>query len=255
MQNMGRLNFSPYLGEFKGIRGAVYEGGTIEDLRGGWLDENSGEAHLGQVCKLQSGTVLRRKFTLSGKNRAVLVGALINGLKINGRSLDQKGYQDGFQFQSIDISAYVNEGWNEIEISYENSPIDRLELIAYSSNAELTNWRIHNVEEMRRVPAQEGTSLVGPSWHTLYFPKPNFPENVHAKLKLRLTGMSKGHVKLNGRDLGRYWQIGPQEDYKIPLSWLMDINELELFDEEGRSTEKVRLIYDNDSFRNWISIG
>lgn len=61
-------------------------------------------------------------------------------------------------------------------------------------------------------------------------------------------------AKLAG-NLGRYWQIGPQEDYKIPLAWLQDHNELVIFDEEGRQPEKVKLLYDNQSDWHWISVG
>ncbi|WP_350338879.1 hypothetical protein [Paenibacillus sp. UMB7766-LJ446] len=43
---------------------------------------------------------------------------------------------------------------------------------------------------------------------------------------LRLTGMSKGTIHLNGHHLGRHLKIGPQEDYKIPVAWLQEENEL-----------------------------
>ena len=46
-------------------------------------------------------------------------------------------------------------------------------------------------------------------------------------------GLRKGQIWLNGRDVGRYWQIGPQEAYKLPASWLEPQNELLVFDEEG----------------------
>ena len=45
-------------------------------------------------------------------------------------------------------------------------------------------------------------------------------------------GLRKGHLWLNGRALGRYWQIGPQEFYKVPAAWLQAENELLVFEEE-----------------------
>ena len=45
-------------------------------------------------------------------------------------------------------------------------------------------------------------------------------------------GLRKGHLWLNGRALGRYWQIGPQEFYKVPAAWLQAENELLIFEEE-----------------------
>jgi beta-galactosidase len=40
--------------------------------------------------------------------------------------------------------------------------------------------------------------------------------------------------------VGRYWQIGPQEGYKLPLSWLADQNDLLILAEEG-STETLSI--------------
>jgi beta-galactosidase len=67
--------------------------------------------------------------------------------------------------------------------------------------------------------------------------------------------MSKGYLLLNGRNLGRYWQIGPQEDYKIPIAWLKETsNELVLFDEEGRRPDSVRIFFDVQSERRWQTL-
>ncbi|MFC3745565.1 hypothetical protein [Paenibacillus sp. GCM10012306] len=86
------------------------------------------------------------------------------------------------------------------------------------------------------------------------FTKPKWPEAARPKLKLRLSGMSKGQIKLNGIDRGRYWHIGPQMDYKIPLAWLQDVNEIELLDEAGHDPANVKLLYDNQSSRRWKTI-
>ena len=44
---------------------------------------------------------------------------------------------------------------------------------------------------------------------------------------------------VNGQCLGRYWNIGPQEDYKIPASLLKEQNEIVIFDEEGLAPDHV----------------
>jgi beta-galactosidase len=253
VQNMGRLNFSPFLGETKGITGTIFLDGNTVDLRAQWQYENK-NIHLGQVCTVEPGTVIHRTFTLKDQDRAILVGAMIDNLRINGTTIEIKRYQDGVSFQTLDISSYIRDGVNEIEMCYMKSPIDRLELIAYHSNSQLNGWYMQDAGLLDRVEVQNREFAGGPSWHTLQFARPELPEDVHAKLKLRLTGMSKGIVKLNGIDLGRYWQIGPQEDYKIPMAWLQDMNELELFDEEGRNPVRVRLVYDLQSSGRWMSI-
>jgi beta-galactosidase len=39
----------------------------------------------------------------------------------------------------------------------------------------------------------------------------------------------------------RYWNIGPQEDYKIPASILGEQNEIIIFDEDGLPPDKVTI--------------
>ena len=46
-------------------------------------------------------------------------------------------------------------------------------------------------------------------------------------------------IWLNGHNLGRYWQVGPQECYKLPAAWLCADNELAIFDEEGARPDGV----------------
>ena len=66
--------------------------------------------------------------------------------------------------------------------------------------------------------------------------------------------MEKGFIWLNGINLGRYWQIGPQEDYKIPTTWLKEQNELIVFDETGRQPERVRLLWEESSLGTWVEL-
>lgn len=252
VQNMGRLNFSPFLGEAKGIAGAVYADGRSLNLLGGWMQEDA-IVHLNEVNQIAGGGMIRRTFTVeSGYDRAFLVGAISGKLSINGKDIQIEGYQDWFLHHTLDVSEYVQEGSNIIEMAYVKSPLQRLELLVSSSNRELKDWRMADVEKLKRQPYEGGAGV--PAWHTVQFDKPVLPVEVHAKLKLRLTGMSKGTLWLNGINLGRYWQVGPQEDYKIPMAWLRDRNELVLFDENGASPSRVRLLYDQQSSMRWISI-
>ncbi|WP_019912599.1 beta-galactosidase [Paenibacillus sp. HW567] len=254
VQNMGRLNFSPFLGEFKGIQGPVFLDGNSVDMRDQW-QHGAQSLHLGQVCSVEPGTVLQRTFTIQGQDRAILVGAMSGELTINGQAIDITGYKDWFMFHTLDISAYIREGLNTIEMKYIKSPIDRLELISYHSQNELNGWSIQDANLLEHSAVQDQQSGNGPVRHSFHFNRPECPEAVHARLKLRLTGMSKGYVKLNGTDIGRYWGIGPQEDYKLPMAWLKETNVLEIFDEEGRSAAGVKLIFDEHSSMRWVTLG
>nr|WP_154957913.1 beta-galactosidase [Paenibacillus xylanexedens] len=274
VQHMGRLNFSPYLGEHKGVAGAVYLGGQVQDIRRDWQIEPEtgteiGTIHLDEVNSIRGGTVLRRSFTLDGMDRAVLVGAPSKGLRINGIEIPMPAYQDWFAFQTLDISGYVKSGVvNTLEMPYSRSPLNRLELITYLHEGELQDWRMAGTDAL--LPASwescdlsedtpgvttPGASYGQPVWYRWRFAKPVTAGHHKVNLMLRLTGMSKGTIHVNGHHLGRYWQIGPQEDYKIPVAWLKEENELLIFDEEGRTPERVRLLLDEMSRYPWSTVG
>ncbi|MGB0767397.1 MAG: beta-galactosidase [Phycisphaeraceae bacterium] len=77
-------------------------------------------------------------------------------------------------------------------------------------------------------------------------------ESTDPPLYLEPRGMSKGQIVLNGHNVGRYWQqtregkiVGPQDRYLLPQAWLDADrpNTLMLFDEHGRTPEKVKLVY------------
>ncbi|WP_145332523.1 beta-galactosidase [Paenibacillus xylanexedens] len=276
VQHMGRLNFSPYLGERKGIAGEVYLGGQVQDIRRDWqmesetnTEKETGIIHLDEVNSIPGGTVLRRSFTLDGMDRAILVGAPSKGLRINGIEIPMPAYQDWFAFQTLDLSGYVKPGVvNTLEMPYSRSPLNRLELITYRHEGELQDWRMAGTDALLPTswesyglsgdtPAvtSPGASYGQPVWYRWRFAKPVTAEHHKVNLMLRMTGMSKGTIHVNGHHLGRYWQIGPQEDYKIPVAWLKEENELLIFDEEGRTPERVRLLLDEMSRYPWVMAG
>jgi len=48
---------------------------------------------------------------------------------------------------------------------------------------------------------------------------------------LHMKGWTKGVVFINGHNLGRYWEIGPQETLYLPSPWLRKgVNELLIFE-------------------------
>jgi hypothetical protein len=70
----------------------------------------------------------------------------------------------------------------------------------------------------------------GPSFWRCRFPY-NPATHGTGPFKLAMGGLHKGQIWLNGRNVARYWQIGPQEHYKLPASWLADDNEILVLDE------------------------
>jgi beta-galactosidase len=58
---------------------------------------------------------------------------------------------------------------------------------------------------------------------------------------LDTSGLGKGEVWVNGRPLGRFWNIGPQKALYLPASWLQaGANEVVVFDLSGAPGRQLR---------------
>lgn len=79
--------------------------------------------------------------------------------------------------------------------------------------------------------------------------RPSFPGFFQAKLYvnlfpedtfIKLPGWGKGVVFINGRNLGRYWSIGPQQTLYIPGPWLHRGNNQVIVFEEQETDGKIQ---------------
>jgi len=59
---------------------------------------------------------------------------------------------------------------------------------------------------------------------------------------LSLPGWGKGVAWVNGHNLGRFWEIGPQGTLYVPGPWLRAENELVVFETEGKSSPRVEFL-------------
>lgn len=254
VQHMGRLNFSPYLGEEKGISGAVYKDAEIVDFRKGWQLDNT-IVDLSQVIAADNLKPMRKRWHIEAGKRVLMVGAISENLSINGVQVELEGYSSWFKFHTVDLTSYLQAGPNEFEMQPVVSPMERLQLIVCDEQQRLEPWRVGALKDKGEKETSAALELQGPAWLRGSFMWSESDAPRHARLKLRLTGMSKGFIRLNGRSLGRYWQVGPQEDYKLPLAWLNNgVNTLELFDEQGRSPRQVKLLFDNHTSMQWSEL-
>jgi beta-galactosidase len=58
---------------------------------------------------------------------------------------------------------------------------------------------------------------------------------------LDMTGWGKGYVWVNGRNLGRYWSVGPQQALFVPAGWLRaGANEIVVLDLDAGRQRTVR---------------
>jgi len=87
-------------------------------------------------------------------------------------------------------------------------------------------------------------------WHTKILPL-NEPALYYGSFTLKQTGdtwldmhgFGKGFVFLNGHNLGKYWEIGPQQTIYIPAGWLKKgVNQLTVFDELKGNHKSIRAL-------------
>ena len=80
-------------------------------------------------------------------------------------------------------------------------------------------------------PAYSTKPCEGPCFY-----RASFDVTVPGDTFLDTSAFTKGQVWLNGRALGRVWNIGPQKTLYVPQSWLQKgRNEVIIFDLEGQS--------------------
>ncbi len=118
---------------------------------------------------------------------------------------------------------------------------------------EISRWRFQGILHGERLGwwqpgsdwPEEDERTAGPvRWHRATFSL-SAPLDTATPLLARLDNIGKGVLWLNGRNLGRYWQIGPQRDYYLPEPWLkVGENVLILAETEGNTPEQVSLVWD-----------
>ena len=67
-------------------------------------------------------------------------------------------------------------------------------------------------------PKDQPDSLM--TWYRLEFELPTVPDNEWVPLRLLINASGNGFMWLNGHDIGRHWEVGPQREYFLPECWL-----------------------------------
>ena len=87
--------------------------------------------------------------------------------------------------------------------------------------------------------------------YTVACPAANAGDPLAPPLSIETSGLSKGFITLNGRDLTRYFtatgggkKVGPRTRFNIPRSWLRPsgMNDLLIFDEHGFAPGSCRIV-------------
>ena len=185
------------------------------------------------------------KTELAGHNKGILTVSAIHDygtVFVNGVYIGKLDRRDGIN--SIDIPASdVEVPVLEIlveamgRINYGKNIIDRkgiTDSVTFNGKA-LMNWKVYNLPMDRKFIydlRSSGKSLKKPG----VFFKGNFmlnsiSGNLSSDTFIDVSNYIKGVVWVNGHNLGRYWNIGPQKRLYCPSSWMRDgMNEIIVFD-------------------------
>ncbi len=94
----------------------------------------------------------------------------------------------------------------------------------------LMNWKVYNLPMNEKFIYDLRSSGKNPGKKGIFF-KANFFIDKPGDTFLDMSNYKKGIVWVNGHNLGRYWEIGPQKRLFCPATWLREgANEIIIFD-------------------------
>lgn len=254
--NLGRFNYGSNLGEPKGLLDGIYAGARQEDISRGWsalwqevafageavadakpwaVRADAADVDLGRFAfEGPSVWLLRELYCEPGRRHLLHLTGDRNsgGLFVNGVAVQRFSRHRSGGVIKADITEHLRPGArNVIALTiqgYAGAPW-RATLLRYDPAARLpARWSFRPGV----TPGAAAPPAGGPAFYRAAFPREQIPAAA-AALRLRVGGLGKGQIWLNGQNIGRFWQIGPQEDYKLPVSWLRPQNELLIFAESG----------------------
>lgn len=107
----------------------------------------------------------------------------------------------------------------------------KVELRSTNGVANLKNWNVYNIPTDYSFAKKKSYISTNIQKNKPGFYKSQFYLSKTGDTFLDMTNWSKGFVYINGHNLGRYWNIGPQQTLYLPGCWLKrGANEIIVFD-------------------------
>ncbi len=276
--NLGRYAEGPHMGEAKGLCGHLWEaheirGGQAKTVVGEPMDVLSFRSPLWEVRGGDATEPQRLTWSLPAvKKSPVLMefdardaGDARGLVIVSGKPVaffDRGGPDRVFiepeqlgRHAQVQLALLADPSGRENVEKSLRSVADRVRFYACETNLTAkAEWFFAKWEPpapSAYKPASKAGRTAGlPTWWRCIFR----PGKSAAPLVLELTGLTKGQVYVNGRNLSRYFAatasgkaVPPQTRVVIPDSWLKPAgaeNELVIFDEHGASPGKTRLHHD-----------
>jgi beta-galactosidase GanA len=127
-------------------------------------------------------------------------------------------------------------------INFAQEMIDRKGITERASlnGMTLMNWEVFNLPFNDKYIQSLTASVVDTAKRLIFF-KGRFNLNQTGDCWFDLSEYQKGIVFINGHNLGRYWNIGPQTRLYCPASWLKEAtNEILIFDLLQTQAKEIR---------------
>ncbi|RPE05852.1 beta-galactosidase [Chitinophaga lutea] len=103
----------------------------------------------------------------------------------------------------------------------------------------LMNWDVYGLPMTEEAVTKLTPSKASPDKRAQYF-KGRFQLDATGDTFIDMTGYKKGIVWVNGHNLGRYWEIGPQKRLYCPATWLKKgENEIIVFDQHQTTAATI----------------
>ena len=156
---------------------------------------------------------------------------------LNGKfigTIDRRVGQNTIDLPKSDAKTPVLEILIEAmgRINYSQNLIDRKGITdrVTLNGMTLMNWEVYNIPfDSGKIKAVK-KSAVHPDRRGFFF-KGSFNLKNRGDTYLDLSGYKKGIIFVNGHNLGRFWEIGPQKRLFCPAPWLLKgENEIVVFD-------------------------
>lgn len=118
---------------------------------------------------------------------------------------------------------------------------ESVKLVTKKKNILLKNWSIYNLPldyefVQSRTYVENSEPLSVPAYY-----RATFDLNTPGDVFLDMQDWGKGLVWVNGKSIGRFWEIGPQQTLFLPGVWLKKgVNEIIVLDHKGPRKTRVR---------------
>jgi len=90
----------------------------------------------------------------------------------------------------------------------------------FDSALDDSKWESVTVPQAVPESGDASAAPVNLTWYRLHFDLPAPDPHIWAPWKLHLEANGNGLIYLNGHALGRWWEVGPQNDFYLPECWL-----------------------------------